>query len=172
MFGENIIGYNQKVYELIESDYRKQNEPELEQGYKVVEITRDILENNSVFDNIDYLRSKILEFWPSLERFLAVGIGYAAIYGSEIVSVCFSGVVAGNVHGIDIETLKHHQGKKLGQSVAHSFVRECLENQLTPYWDCMEINHPSVLIAENLGFENAMNYVWYRVPFDKEDQSV
>ncbi|MFP3340483.1 GNAT family N-acetyltransferase, partial [Micrococcus sp. SIMBA_131] len=79
------------------------------------------------------------------------------------------GVVAGNVHGIDIETSKHHQGKKLGQRVAHSFVQECLENHLTPYWDCMEINHPSVSIAENLGFENTLNYVWYRVPFDKED---
>ncbi|MBW3111619.1 GNAT family N-acetyltransferase [Bacillus sp. MCCB 382] len=172
VYGENIIGYNQKVYELKESDYRKQNEPELDQGYEVMKITRDILEDNGVLGNINFLRSKILEFWPSFERFLDKGIGYAAIYENEVVSVCFSGVVAGNVHGVDIETVKHHQGKKLGQRVAHSFVRECLEKHLTPYWDCMEINQPSVSIAENIGFENTLNYVWYSIPFDKEDQSV
>ncbi|WP_226673439.1 GNAT family N-acetyltransferase [Rossellomorea aquimaris] len=172
VFGENIIGYNQKVYELKMSGYRTQNESELDQGYEVVKINKDIMVNNVVLDNTDFLRSKILEFWPSFERFLDEGIGYAAIYENEIVSVCFSGVVAGKVHGVDIETLKHHQGKKLGQSVAHSFVRECLENHLTPYWDCMEINQPSVSIAENIGFENTLNYVWYSIPFDKEDQSV
>ncbi|MDX8342249.1 GNAT family N-acetyltransferase [Rossellomorea sp. YZS02] len=172
VFGENIIGYNQKVYELKMSGYRTQNESELDQGYEVVKINKDIMVNNVVLDSTDFLRSKVLEFWPSFERYLDEGIGYAAIYENEIVSVCFSGVVAGKVHGIDIETSKNHQGKKLGQRVAHSFVRECLENHLTPYWDCMEINHPSVSIAENLGFENTMNYVWYSIPFDKEDQSV
>jgi hypothetical protein len=168
VFGENVKGYNQRVYELKKTDYRKQNEPVIDQGYEVIKITKDILENKGyvTFENIDFLRSKILEFWTSFERFLDYGIGYIALYENEIVSVCFSGVVAGNVHGIDIETLKHHQGKKLAQKVAHFFVNDCIENNITPYWDCMEINKPSVSVAENIGFENKYNYIWYSISFE------
>jgi hypothetical protein len=35
VFGENVIGYNQRVYELKKNDYRKQNEPVIEQGYEL-----------------------------------------------------------------------------------------------------------------------------------------
>jgi hypothetical protein len=168
IFGENVIGYNQRVYELKQNDYRKQNEPEREQGYKVMKITNNILENKGdlTFENIEFLHSKILEFWTSFERFLDCGVGYIAVYENEIISACFSAVVAGNVHGIDIETLKHHQGKKLGQLVAHSFVKDCIENNITPYWDCMEINKPSVSVAENIGFKNKFNYIWYSISFE------
>lgn len=168
VFGENVMGYNQRVYELKKTDYRKQNEPVIEQGYEVIKITKDILENKGyvTFENIDFLRSKILEFWTSFEMFLDYGIGYIAVYENEIASVCFSGVVVGNVHGIDIETLKHHQGKKLGQKVTHFFVNECIENNITPYWDCMEINKPSVSVAENVGFVNKFNYFWYSISFE------
>jgi hypothetical protein len=168
VFGENLIGYNQRVYALKKTDYRKQSEPVIEQGYEFIKITKDILENKGylTIKNIDFLQSKILEFWTSFERFLDYGIGYIAVYENEIVSVCFSGVVAGNVHGIDIETLKHHQGKKLAQKVAHFFVNDCIENNITPYWDCMEINKPSVSVAENIGFENKFNYIWYSISFE------
>jgi hypothetical protein len=168
VFGENLIGYNQRVYALKKTDYRKQYEPVIEQGYEFIKITKDILENKGylTIKNIDFLQSKILEFWTSFERFLDYGIGYIAVYENEIVSVCFSGVVAGNVHGIDIETLKHHQGKKLAQKVAHFFVNDCIENNITPYWDCMEVNKPSVSVAENIGFENKFNYIWYSISFE------
>ncbi|UII58385.1 GNAT family N-acetyltransferase (plasmid) [Cytobacillus spongiae] len=167
VFGENMKAYNQRVYEFKKTDYRKQNEPVIEQGYEVIKITKDIIENKGYvsFENINFLRSKILEFWNSFEEFLEDGIGYIAVYKNEIVSVCFSGVVAGIVHGVDIETLKHHQGKKLGQKVAHLFVNELIDNNITPYWDCMEINKPSVSFAENIGFKNEFNYIWYSISF-------
>ncbi|RIW30729.1 GNAT family N-acetyltransferase [Bacillus salacetis] len=163
VFGENITGYNQRVYQLQKNHYRKQDEPVLEQGYDVVKITRETL--NAPYDNQNFLHSKILEFWPSLEAFLNEGIGYIVIGGNEIASICFSGVVAGSVHGIDIETLEHHRGRKLGQAAAHAFVKDCLEQGLTPYWDCMEVNKPSVSIAENLGFTKKLEYRWYSVSF-------
>ncbi|TMU87042.1 GNAT family N-acetyltransferase [Bacillus sp. BHET2] len=167
VFGENLKSYNQRVYDLQKDHYRIQNEPVLEQGYEVRKITKNILGNEGclTFKNIGFLNSKILEFWTSFERFLNNGIGYLVVYESEIVSVCFSGAVAGNVHGIDIETLKHHQGKKLAQKVAHSFVQDCIENNLTPYWNCMEVNIPSNSVAEKIGFKNKFNYIWYSIPF-------
>jgi hypothetical protein len=164
VFGENVIGYNQRVYELRKEHYKKKKAPVIEPGYEVIKITSDTY--HSPYENIDFLQSKILEFWPSFDRFLNDGIGYMAVYEHKIVSVCFSGVVAGNVHGIDIETLNHHQGKKLAQKVAHTFVEDCVKNDITPYWDCMEINKPSVSVAENIGFENTFNYIWYSIPIE------
>ncbi|OXS59580.1 GNAT acetyltransferase-like protein [Bacillus sp. V-88] len=167
VFGENLKGYNQKVYEL-QKDHYLQHEPRLEQGYETVKITKSILENNAseTYRNIEFLQSKVLQFWPSFDRFLHNGIGYMVVYENVIVSVCFSGVVAGNVHGVDIETLPHHQGKKLAQKVTHAFVQDCFENEITPYWDCMEINDASVSVAETLGFRNKFNYRWYSVRFE------
>lgn len=168
VFGENLRGYNQRVYELQKDHYIQKNEPILEQGYETVKITKSMWENkgNVTYKNIEFLHSKLLEFWPSFERFLHLGFGYMVVHEKEIVSVCFSGVVAGNVHGIDIETLPHHQGKKLAQKGAHAFVQDCLENEIIPYWDCMEINEPSVSVAENIGFRNKFNYMWYSIPFE------
>ncbi|PFG05356.1 GNAT family N-acetyltransferase [Bacillus sp. es.034] len=167
VFGENLKGYNQKVYEL-QKDYYIQHEPRLEQGYETVKITKSVLENNAseTYRNIEFLQSKVLQFWPSFDKFLHHGLGNMVVYENEIVSICFSGVVAENVHGIDIETLPHHQGKKLAQKGAHAFVQDCLENEIIPYWDCMEINEPSVAVAEKIGFRNKLNYSWYSVPFE------
>jgi GNAT acetyltransferase len=164
VFGEEVVGYNQMVYKLRKEQYRKENIHVIDSGYLVLKITRETFD--APYENINFLQSKILEFWPSLERFMNDGVGYMAVHEQEIVSICFSGVVAGSVHGIDIETLTHHQGKKLAQTVAHSFVKDCVENHITPYWDCMEINKPSVSVAENLGFKNTFNYIWYRIPFE------
>jgi GNAT acetyltransferase len=168
VFGENLKGYNQKVYELQKYHYIQKNELHFEQGYETVKITKSILENSGseTYRNIEFLQSKLLQFWPSFDRFLLHGVGYMVVYEKEIVSICLSGVVAGNVHGIDIETLPHHQGKKLAQKVTHAFVQDCFENEITPYWDCMEINLPSVSVAENIGFRNKLNYSWYCVPFE------
>ncbi|MCC5801190.1 GNAT family N-acetyltransferase [Rossellomorea vietnamensis] len=168
VFGENLKGYNQKVFELQKDHYIQKHEPHSEQGYETVKITKSILENSGseTYRNIEFLQSKLLQFWPSFDRFLLHGIGYMVVYENVIVSVCFSGVVAGNVHGVDIETLPHHQGKKLAQKVTNAFVQDCFENEITPYWDCMEINEPSVSVAEKLGFRNKHNYMWYSVPFE------
>lgn len=94
------------------------------------------------------------------------GIGYCIVYGDLIVSVCFSGFVFENIHCIDIETIEEHQGRKLAQTIAHSFVKDCLENDITPYWDCMELNKSSIAVVENVGFTNVFNYVGYYFPFE------
>ncbi|MCA1054249.1 GNAT family N-acetyltransferase [Rossellomorea aquimaris] len=164
VFGDNVKGYNQRVYELHKGHYKGEKEPVIEAGYEVLKITREVLDFS--FKNIRFLKSKIETFWASLERFLTNGLGYIVVYENEIVSVCLSGVVADEVHGIDIETLPPHGGKKLAQIVAHSFVKDCMENHMTPYWDCMEINKPSNSVAENVGFDMKFTYTWYSIPFE------
>lgn len=153
--------WNQKVYSLQPGDYKGNSKPEIEQEYKVAKMCDFLFENNNNPIKNKFLQAKISEFWDSTERFLRNGRGYCIVYQNEIVSVCFSGFIAGNVHCIDIETLKAHQGKKLAQRIAHHFVEDCIENNLVPYWDCMEMNKPSVAVAENIGLRNIFNYVGY-----------
>lgn len=158
--------WNQRVYTLQKGDYKCTPEIAIEQGYKVVNICETLFENiDYSIKNIEFLHSKILEFWSSPQRFFIDGIGYCMVYKNEIVSVCFSGFVVGKVHCIDIETLKDHQGKKLAQKIALSFVKDCLDNNIVPYWDCMESNKPSIAVAENIGFRNVFNYVGYEFAF-------
>ena len=116
--------WNQRVYTLHKDDYKGNYEPAIEQGYKVIKICNTLFENNEYsIKNIEFLQSKILEFWSSPESFFNNGMGYCIVYKNEIVSICFSGFVVGNVHCIDIETLEGHQGKKLAQKVAHMFCK-------------------------------------------------
>ncbi|HFJ9445280.1 GNAT family N-acetyltransferase [Bacillus tropicus] len=163
----NLKSWNQRVYTLRKEDYEEDHESKIEQGYTVLKMDKALYENNNTFKNIDFLQSKILEFWSSPDQFFNEGIGYCIVYDDLIVSVCFSGFVFENIHCIDIETIEGHQGKKLAQKITHSFVKDCLENNITPYWDCMELNKPSVAVVENVGFINVCNYVGYYFLFDE-----
>ncbi|MGN7479319.1 GNAT family N-acetyltransferase [Solibacillus silvestris] len=156
----------QKVYILNKGQYKPESEPMLPEGYTVQKINKSLYENdNGSIKNIEFLHRKILEFWSSPDFFFSKGIGYCIVYKNEIVSVCFSGFAVENIHCIDIETLEAHQGKKLAQTIAHTYVKNCFDNNMVPYWDCMEGNKPSVAVAENLGFQNAFNYIGYEFLF-------
>ncbi|KAA0778924.1 GNAT family N-acetyltransferase [Bacillus sp. TE8-1] len=162
-----LKSWNQRVYMLGKEDYENHHEPKFEQRYTVLKMSKALYENNNnTFKNIDFLQSKILEFWSSPDSFFNEGIGYCIVYDDLIVSVCFSGFVFENIHCIDIETIEGHQGRKLAQKIAHSFVKDCLENDIIPYWDCMELNKPSVAVVENVGFTNVFNYVGYYFLFE------
>ncbi|HDR7795546.1 TPA: GNAT family N-acetyltransferase [Bacillus luti] len=162
-----LKSWNQRVYTLKKEDYEDQYGRKIEEGYTVLKMSKALYENKGhVFKNIEFLQSKILEFWSSTDRFFNEGIGYCIVYDDLIVSVCFSGFVFENIHCIDIETIEEHQGRKLAQMIAHSFVKECLENNIIPYWDCMELNKPSVAVVESIGFTNVFNYVGYYFPFE------
>ena len=167
MFEQRNLGsWNQRVYTLQKSDYKSNYALPIEQGYSVVKMSETLYNNsNNSIKNIEFLHSKILEFWSSPKCFFNEGIGYCIVYNNEIVSVCFSGFVVENVHCIDIETLQEHQGKKLAQKVALTYVEDCLDNNIVPYWDCMESNKPSIAVAENIGFRNIFTYKGYEFPF-------
>lgn len=162
-----LVSLNQRVYTLQKSNYKGNNEPEIEKDYTVLKISEILYESNiKSYDNIDFLQSKILEFWSSLDSFLNKGFGYCIVYNNKIVSVCFSGYVYENVHCIDIETLEGYRGNKLALKIAHTFVKDCLANDIVPYWDCMEVNKPSIAIVENIGFKIGFNYVFYNFSFE------
>lgn len=155
----------QRVYTLQQSHYNLYSDPVINEDYDVIKIEKSLFEYELI-KNIDFINEKILEFWTSIEDFLDNGIGYCIIHQNEAVSICFSGFVVENVHCINIETLKPHQGKKLAQLVAHHFVNDCLKNNAVPYWDCMEMNKPSVAVAEKIGFKIVYEYIGYEFPLN------
>lgn len=158
--------WNQRVYTLQKADYTYNNELAIGKEYRAEKITKQLYENkDNAIKNIEFLHTKILEFWSSSEKFFDHGIGYCIIYKNEIVSICVSCFVVRDVHCVSIETLELHQGKKLGQKIAKSYVEECLHYNLIPYWDCMESNKPSIAVAENLGFTMTFNYIGYEFSF-------
>ena len=170
VFKKRKLGsWNQRVYTLHKDDYSYNDEFSITQGYKLMKVCKDIFENkgNSI-KNIAFLRSKILESWSSSETFFHNGMGYCMIYKNEIVSLCFSGFVAGNVHAVTIETIEEHRGKKLAQNIAKAFVNDCLDNNKIPYWDCMESNKSSIAVAENIGFRSIFNYIGYEFSFNNK----
>ena len=113
---------HQNVYKL-RGYYNDDIEPSLKQGYEVIKIDESLYENGRTFiDNIGFLHSKILEFWSSPEQFFQKGIGYCIVFDNKIVSLCFSGFVAENIHGIDIETVEEHRGIKLCQNAARKML--------------------------------------------------
>lgn len=157
--------FNQNVYRL--EHHKEHDEPPIKRDYHVMKITKDLFLNqkNSI-ENIGFLHSKIAGFWSSTEDFFDKGIGYSVINQNKIVSLCFSGFVAGNVHGLDMETIKEHQGNKLGQMAASSVVDECVSKGMIPYWDCEEANKPSNAIAKKIGLEKSFSYNVYLFPID------
>lgn len=163
----HLGSWNQRVYTLQQVDYRNDIELKIGEGYNIVKISEILFNNRDhAISNIEFLRSKILECWSTPESFFHNGVGYCVINKDKIVSLCFSGFVVGHVHGIDIETHREHQGKKLAQNIAFSFVEECLAKNLLPYWDCMDSNKPSIAVAEKIGFRNVFNYVGFEFKFD------
>lgn len=162
--GRKLDSSNQHVFTLSKEQYRRNNEPEISAEYTVKKLTRDMLAS-STYQNQEQWANVILNYWTSLDDFFAKGIAYCAVHREQIVSLCYSGFVAGQRHGIGIETLKEHRGQKLAQKIAHVYVQDCLAHHLIPYWDCMEVNVPSNAVAKNLGFTLDFTYQVYEFPF-------
>lgn len=155
---------NQKVYKLYESACKIYNEPIIDEVYTVLKVTKENLVTYSLLKQ-SFFVSQITSFWNSVESFFEKGIGYVILHEDQVVSLCFSGFVSGNMHAVNIETILEHRGKNLAKKVAHIFVQECFKQGYVPYWDCMEVNKPSIAIAESLGFTNIFDYIVYEYQF-------
>ncbi|MFD2046678.1 GNAT family N-acetyltransferase [Ornithinibacillus salinisoli] len=159
-----VVG-KQRVYTLFPNLYVREVEPIMDSKYSMEKITKLLLENNKL-KNKDKLQSKVLEFWQTIDDFETNGLGYCIVYKNEIVSHCFSSFTTEKYQGIAIETEKEYRGKNLAKIVAHRFVQECFNNRMIPYWDCMEINKPSIAVAESIGFQRKFNYKVMEFPFE------
>ncbi|KGA96995.1 acetyltransferase [Alkalihalobacillus alcalophilus ATCC 27647 = CGMCC 1.3604] len=153
-----LASWNQRVYQLHAKDYNKNKKFELEPEYKRFSIQKDLYKQKDSYRNWNYLEGKILGYWDSLNDFFTNGLGSCIVYHQDIISYCFSGFVNRNVQCVNIETCPDHRGKGLAKKNAQFLIEECFENQMIPYWDCMEENKASIAVARKLGFQRVYDY--------------
>jgi len=154
----------QLVYTLDAVQYEPTSIPE--RGCEIRRVDSDLI-HNVFLRNKDFLHSKIALFWKHVDTFLKIGLGYVLLCQDEIVSICCSGFVAGNVHAIDIETVEKHRKRGYARTVAQELIKACVKRKQKPYWDCMKENTPSARLAEKLGLTKSNEYVLYSFPLPK-----
>jgi GNAT superfamily N-acetyltransferase len=111
--------------------------------------------------NIGTLGAEVAAHWPSLERFLAQGFGYAALCGTEIAGWCTGGLVSPGKTAVTIETVQEYRRRGLGTLMACAFLDRCQREGLTAYWDAWADNIPSVATAEHIGLTHVDKYTIY-----------
>ncbi|EJS73401.1 GNAT family N-acetyltransferase [Bacillus cereus] len=121
--------------------------------YEVKRIDRRDIERSNEFTE-DYYK----EYWGSNEAFLNNGFGFYIEKDGMIVAECVS-IFSGNGFAeIDIVTHEAYQGRGLAQAVATRFIEHCIQNDITPCWDCNADNIPSQKLASKLSFHNPVEY--------------
>ena len=100
-------------------------------------------------------------FWSTTDDFIAHGLGVCLVKGDEVVSLCYAAAVAGGLAEVDVVTDADFRGQGLGTIVAQEFNRLCLQNGISPTWDCFDYNTGSMKLAERLGFVEVRRYPFY-----------
>ncbi|MBD2869336.1 GNAT family N-acetyltransferase [Paenibacillus arenilitoris] len=137
-------------------------EEKLPDGYRLAEIDSVALATGAG----GIIATEIIKFWPSIERFLAKGIGFCVMKDREVVGTCLSVFVSGSEHEIGINTYDpKHRGKGLATAMATAFMRKCLSIGGTPHWTTEQFRKDSIAIARKLGFRQLAGYPVYYLGF-------
>ncbi|PGS29586.1 GNAT family N-acetyltransferase [Bacillus cereus] len=121
--------------------------------YEVKRIDKSDIERSNEFTE-EYYK----EYWGSKETFLNGGFGFCIEQDGMIVAECVSIFNGNGFAEIDIVTHEAYQGKGLAQAVATRFIEHCMQNDITPCWDCYVDNIPSQKLASKLSFHNPIEY--------------
>lgn len=120
-------------------------------GYDFLKINEECLQNN--YQNKDYIVTRIIEAWGTIEKYRNYGIGFIAVEGDRIAGMILGTANYENILPIDIETLKDHRKKGIATELTRRFLAYCYANKLTAYWNCIISNVESRNIAEKAGFQ-------------------
>ncbi|PFK35746.1 GNAT family N-acetyltransferase [Bacillus cereus] len=124
--------------------------------YEIKRINKSIVEESTEFSELYYK-----EYWESKELFLEHGFGFCILQDQKVVAECVSIFKSDQFAEIDIATHPDYQGKGLARLVATYFIEHCIQNGITPCWDCDMDNIPSQRLASKLGFDHPVEYVLY-----------
>jgi len=151
-----------KKRERVRFEFRKEGANYINQtvscpgGFQLQRMTPQLLTNAEKFGL--GLESR---FWSTTDDFIEHGLGVCLVKGDEVVSLCYGAAVAGALAEVDVVTDAEFRGQGLGTIVAQEFNRLCLQNGISPTWDCFDYNTGSMKLAERLGFVEVRRYPFY-----------
>jgi RimJ/RimL family protein N-acetyltransferase len=126
---------------------------ELPRDYCIRRITPELIDKS-----LEFNRKYYEEYWGSVQNFIDRGFGYCILHNEKIVSECTSIFCSSKYTEIDIATSDSYRGQGLATVLAKIFIKNSLENNLIPGWDCDVSNNSSIRLALNLGFTNPNEY--------------
>lgn len=118
----------------------------------------------NVLSNKKYIINTLLMFWDSVDNLKEKGSCYYAEKDNKVIGLCYTGFISTDKKVIGIETDKECRRKGVAYNLASKCINEILEGEKIPYWDCMEKNIPSKMLAEKLGFRKIGEYICYGFP--------
>lgn len=155
----NIDKSKQFVYRYRNLQAKTLNEVSIDSDYSVKSVNRELLDSN--LENLDFIKSIILEWWDSEEDFLKNGVGFCILHGQKVVSSCVTSFTSNDSMESHIVTVEDYRKRGLAKKAVSEFLKYCQDNDYEPYWDCMEKNAGSRALAESLGYEKAFEYSLY-----------
>jgi hypothetical protein len=136
-------------------------------GVEFQAIDTDFLRRDEL-QNLAYVKDEIKTMWPSLERFGEKGFGVAALLEETVIGWCTAEYASEAQCGIGVATIAEFENKGVATAMATRFVEECLQRQITPYWECNIRNPGSVRVAEKVGFELIQESIFWVGAFQHE----
>ncbi|MFS1518825.1 GNAT family N-acetyltransferase [Bacillus sp. SCS-151] len=131
----------------------------MQDKFEMVKINHQLFHRK--INNIDFVKSIILDWWSSLEDFIHHGVGYCMMDGELIVSCCISSCVTHDSMGSHTLTVEEYRKNGLAKILINEFLEHCRDHKLEAYWDCMDENLGSRMLAESCGYKKEFEYNLY-----------
>lgn len=150
LFGNHLKDLPRRYYD----SYECKNDLTLLQDTDVLPI-KELARESSTANQVDWLKA----FWPSVDEFMDLGVGYCALRDGKIISWCLSIYASGNRRELGVETDEEYRGIGLGSYLTSLCARECLSRGLTVEWHCRDNNPASIATARKAGFSAPVPYM-------------
>jgi GNAT superfamily N-acetyltransferase len=107
--------------------------------------------NKDTVSNPEFLIDYIEQFWGSVEKYLNLGYGYAAVAEGKIASFAITSFLYDTTFSIGVETLEQHRRKGLASTLVNILLKELYSKGFKIWWDCMDSNIASQKTAQSTG---------------------
>jgi hypothetical protein len=107
------------------------------------------------------LADSLVYNYPSLEDFIARGVGFGVEHDGHFVSGCSSFAISSHSIEFEIQTHADFRQRGFALAAASAMIEFCIESRLEPCWDAH--NPISAALAKKLGFANPQPYTAYQM---------
>jgi RimJ/RimL family protein N-acetyltransferase len=129
-------------------------------GFSMQQVNAEFLVRD--LKNVDSVTDWIFDGWHSVDAFLEQGFGFCLVCGDDIASWSLVDYISGDRCEMGISTAWDYRRQGLGTLAATATAAEAsARGFVTIGWHCWDNNVGSIGVAENVGFQEAVDYdVW------------